>query len=159
MRYFSLSSPNGLSATMTFLTYSRSHVDLKYHFIYILNSPMYLGLSIWSLFSTNVFVISCTFSTVSFCISCDFSTHEMSSCWLGKVSSHSLFCLQWYWLFLCLYYSALALYHVVRVSKKVLLYFDWRYSCFRESKLCCFIYPIFFYVPILIRLGWTMRQE
>lgn len=118
MRYFSLSSPNGLSATMTFLTYSRSHVDLKYHFIYILNSPMYLGLSIWSLFSTNIFVISCTFSTVSFCISCDFSTHEMSSCWLGKVSSHSLFCLQWYWLFLCLYYSALALYHVVGFSKK-----------------------------------------
>lgn len=79
--------PNVLFVT-TFLNYSYSPTDLKYQHIYILNSQMYLSLSVGSLFSTNIFVISCTFSVMSFSISRNFSTYKMSYCWVKLVLSH-----------------------------------------------------------------------
>lgn len=49
---------------------------------------MYLALFLESLFSTNIFVISCTFSVMSIYISRNFFTHQMSSCWVKSVLPH-----------------------------------------------------------------------
>ena len=121
---------------------------------------MYLGLFLGSLFSTNIFVISCTFSAMSFCVSCNFSTYKMSQRWVKLVlPSLIILFIVVLAIFIPLLFQASFLSFCQILKKNPAAVWIGIIIASGKGTYVVSFTPVFFYVPQIIRIGWTMLQE